>query len=199
MKYSLPSLRGLATSLLVLGSAYAFCQVGGSVSGSAVQQSTKHPAGKRITAAPKGQISTYSFFPAIDTSINQRGFRPRPGENKMSLPSGEPNNLRSGGITGAATNRMGAYFPGVSFTGLIPPDCHAATGLTHVVQTVNSRIAFYNKTTGTSTFNQDSSTFFSGMGAGTFQFDPRVIYDQYNDRFIMVFLAQDDAGELSQV
>jgi hypothetical protein len=149
--------------------------------------------------APKGQISTYSFFPAIDTSINQRGFRPRPGENKMSVPSGEPNSLAAGSLGGSTTNRMGAYFPGVSFTGLIPPDCHAATGTTHVVQTVNSRIAFYNKTTGVATFNQDSTTFFSGIGAGAFQFDPRVIYDQYNDRFILIFLAQDDASELSQI
>ncbi len=162
-------------------------------------KTVKIPAGKTFNAKSGGAVNTYSFFPQIDNSIQQRGFRPTPGGSNRVIPNGLPNGLVPGGLGAKAVANQGSLFPGIQFTGLIPPDCHAAVGTTHVVQVVNSNIAFYDKTNGTQTFAQSSSTFFSGLGAPSFQFDPRVVYDQYNDRFILIFLALDTGNSISQI
>src|SRR4029079_17880045 len=58
----------------LLACSVAYCQ-GSSATGSP-KQDIKIPAGRTIHAAPKGQINTYSFFPQIETSIKQKGFKP---------------------------------------------------------------------------------------------------------------------------
>ncbi len=86
----------------------------------------------------------------------------------------------------------------MQFTGSLPPDCHIAVGPNHVVQVVNSQISFYDKTTGAVQFTQASIQFFSGSGAATDQFDPRIMYDQYNSRWIYLTLALGASG-VSQI
>ncbi|MEX2242505.1 MAG: hypothetical protein WD716_01530 [Fimbriimonadaceae bacterium] len=163
-------------------------------------KTTKHAAGPKIALESLSTVNTYSFFPAIDNSIGQKAIRPRPREANRPLPVGRSNRLIAGSTTSQTNSNTGALFPGIQFTGLVPPDCSAAVGLGHIVQTVNSRIAFYDKVTELATFLQNSTQFFAGLpGVVSFQFDPRAIYDQYNDRFIIIFLAQDDGSSASQV
>jgi hypothetical protein len=162
------------------------------------QVNVEHDPSPTREAVPKGQIDTASFFPQIDTTIGQRGFRPRPGEKMGGLPLDRPNGLVAGGLGGSSLGVPSAKFPGIGFTGWIPPDCSSAVGTSHVVQTVNSSIAFFDKATGNMTFSQASTQFFAGIGAVSFQFDPRAVYDQYNDRFIILFLGQDDGTATSQ-
>ncbi|NIL95676.1 MAG: hypothetical protein GTO62_00645, partial [Planctomycetales bacterium] len=42
--------------------------------------------------------------------------------------------------------------------------------------------------------SQSLSSFFSSLSPATDTFDPKVIYDQYNDRFVVVTLEQTDTA-----
>ncbi len=84
-----------------------------------------------------------------------------------------------------------------TFTGIddnntrFPPDTHGAAGPSHLVETLNSEVAFFDKSTGTSLSRVSLQGFWSALGTGptqpaNFPFDPKVIYDQYSGRFIVV-------------
>ncbi|MCB0685421.1 MAG: hypothetical protein KDC53_02815 [Saprospiraceae bacterium] len=66
----------------------------------------------------------------------------------------------------------------------IPPDPHATAGMSHLVNVVNKSIEWYTKT-GTQQNSQSLQSFFS---AATGTFDPKVIYDSYSNRFVVVTL-----------
>jgi hypothetical protein len=92
----------------------------------------------------------------------------------------------------------GAHWPAIGFTGWVPPDPTLAVGPNHVVVTVNSQIAFYDKA-GNQQFNQGAQTFFAGLGAGSFQFDPRVSYDRISGRWVIIFDEEDDNSATSKI
>ncbi|MCP4356488.1 MAG: hypothetical protein GY796_00520 [Chloroflexi bacterium] len=77
----------------------------------------------------------------------------------------------------------------------IPPDPIAAAGPNHVVSVVNVAIQWHTKA-GVQQNNQSLQTFFSGSSPAptTVTFDPKVIYDQYEDRFVVVTLEKIDTG-----
>ncbi len=75
----------------------------------------------------------------------------------------------------------------------IPPDSHAATGPDHVVTVVNVSMRFHTKT-GTEVYGDGLKQFFTGLTPATFTFDPKVLYDQYNGRFVVVTLEQTDVA-----
>jgi hypothetical protein len=79
-------------------------------------------------------------------------------------------------FAGNAANNMG----GLS----IPPDPYGAAGPSHVVNVVNTSIEWYTKA-GTLINSQSLQSFFS---SATNTFDPKVLYDQYADRFVVVTL-----------
>ncbi len=81
----------------------------------------------------------------------------------------------------------------------IPPDPHCAAGLTHVINIGNCIIEWRPKSAPLDVpqYRNSLKGFFAGaVGAGgigtlgTTCFDPKVIYDQYQDRFIVVALEQ---------
>ena len=73
----------------------------------------------------------------------------------------------------------------------IPPDPIGAVGLNHVVNIVNTSIEWYTKT-GTNQHSQSLSGFFSSLTPLTHTFDPKVIYDQYANRFVVLSLEATD-------
>ncbi len=89
----------------------------------------------------------------------------------------------------------GTGFEGISQTEWSPPDPTLAVGPDHVVMTVNSAIAFYDKS-GNETFSTALGTpgspgFFETVGASSnFVFDPKCFYDQKTGRFIVMALEQ---------
>jgi hypothetical protein len=78
---------------------------------------------------------------------------------------------------------------GINNNGLynIPPDPIGASGLIHVVSVVNTSIEWYTKT-GFQQNSESLSSFFSSLSPLTETFDPKVIYDQYANRFLVVAL-----------
>ncbi len=87
----------------------------------------------------------------------------------------------------------------------IPPDPHCAVGPEHVINITNVIIQWRPKvgTADPPQYENSLMGFFGavpGTLAGDFGFDPKVIYDQYNSRFVVVFLQQTDpaAGDPSE-
>jgi hypothetical protein len=97
-----------------------------------------------------------------------------------------------------------AFVGGISFTGydfntnptlnggfyFIPPDPIGAAGPDRLIAVVNVGIECKTKT-GVLVFIDDLHDFFSALGdstLGTFTFDPKVVYDHYEDRFVVVTL-----------
>ena len=85
-------------------------------------------------------------------------------------------------------------FSGLGDAGtVIPPDTMGAVGPSHLMEILNDRVGFFNKSTGQLISSVTLQSFWSSLGTGTGQpanypFDPKVIYDQYNGRFIAVTL-----------
>lgn len=71
----------------------------------------------------------------------------------------------------------------------IPPDPIGVAGPNHLVAVVNVMIDWYLKD-GTRQFRDALQDFFAPLSPLTFTFDPKVIYDQYEDRFVVVTLEQ---------
>lgn len=74
----------------------------------------------------------------------------------------------------------------------IPPDPIGAAGIDHVVSVTNVVMEFRTKT-GVLTSQQLLRTFFAPLAPINFLFDPKVIYDQHADRFVIVALEVNDA------
>lgn len=139
-------------------------------------------------------IDTRRFYPQVDTSAHTRQFE-KEHELKIVFPFGRANNLVAGGILAETTiaPTTSTKFPGISATGAEPPDPDIAVGPNHVVEVVNSSIAFYTKQ-GSKVFEQTFQNFFKSISPEAFDFDPKVIYDQISKRFVVLDLGLNDAS-----
>ncbi len=104
-------------------------------------------------------------------------------------------------LTSASSFTIGVNFTGSNYnnSGFIPPDTMGAVGPNHVVELLNGRYAVYNKS---GSFIQGSTLdqFWVSAGvtpAGSFSFDPRVVYDKYSGRWFAV--AVDNGGGANNV
>jgi hypothetical protein len=80
-------------------------------------------------------------------------------------------------------------FAAIPSTGWIPPDCTMATGISHIVASVNSSVAVYDKNTGAQLLLRTLTVWFSNVVQGLTIFDPKVLYDQHNGRFVLLAVA----------
>ncbi|MBS1724040.1 MAG: hypothetical protein JSS66_13930 [Armatimonadetes bacterium] len=151
-------------------------------------QSGTIPAAKTFRTAPGVRMNTSSFFPQIDNTISPMKMG-SPNESRRTNRTGTANNLGFGGIGNSASTDLGPKFKGIEYTGYFPPDCHMAVSKTHIVQVVNTTIAFYTKS-GTLQFksNMGPNGFFSGTGAFPDQSDPKVFFDPISQRFFVLIL-----------
>lgn len=76
----------------------------------------------------------------------------------------------------------------------VPPDPHAAAGTLHLVNVANVTIRFHQKD-GTLDYSDALADFFASLAPANFTFDPKVVYDQYSDRFVVVTLEVVDGGD----
>ncbi|MCW5936607.1 MAG: hypothetical protein KIT11_04795 [Fimbriimonadaceae bacterium] len=141
--------------------------------------------------------TTETFFPQINRSVFQRAIRPENPKMPRPIPVSEfvPEERIVANDTRAT---FGKYFPGVSYNGSNPPDPHLACGPAHLIQVVNTEIAFYTKA-GVKVFQQslDNVGFFKGVAQTDFVFDPRVIYDFHSKRFFVVAIEYRDSPQNS--
>ena len=115
-----------------------------------------------------------------------------PKHGKPEIAVGPGNDLEAGDLGDFQRIIPNEKFPGISQTPLSPPDPSLAVGPNHIVQVVNSSIAFFLKD-GTMQFlqvlnNSQNPGFFDEVGASSFVFDPKCFYDHYSDRFFVLAL-----------
>ena len=74
----------------------------------------------------------------------------------------------------------------------IPPDPSGAVGTSHVCHVVNTAIHCHNKTTGVAAtgFPKSMSSFFTSLSPANAGFDPKILWDQYEGRFVVVHLVK---------
>ncbi|MCZ6834753.1 MAG: hypothetical protein O7G85_03170 [Planctomycetota bacterium] len=72
-----------------------------------------------------------------------------------------------------------------------PPDTCGAIGPNHFVEVVNRNFAVYDRTSGSELVNIHLQSFLPGSNG-----DPRVVWDQYDNRFIVIVSDFDDSKRL---
>ena len=155
-----------------------------------------------------GDVATTTISPVvIDTAafpVQRQSNRPwtgpttRPGKllpphgRDKTLAEGPRLRLPLGSVSDEVKVSPRSPFPGISQTPWTPPDPTLAVGPNHIVSTVNSAVAFYDKSGNELFFARLDSTgspgFFEEIGAGSFCFDPKCFYDHNEDRFVIMAL-----------
>ena len=93
------------------------------------------------------------------------------------------------GLAPVAAPSGSAHFAGISATGWLPPDCTLAAGPEHVLASVNSSLAIYNKAGGAAVLQRTLSQWFSNVIQGMTVFDPKALYDQHAGRWVLLAVA----------
>jgi hypothetical protein len=79
-----------------------------------------------------------------------------------------------------------------------PSDTTGAVGDSYFVTAVNTQLAVYDKT-GLQVVAPIQLDVLHSATTGHFAFDPKVVYDPYNDTFVVVYLVQEDSPQLSLI
>ncbi|GEM_PF-4588375 len=87
-------------------------------------------------------------------------------------------------------------FSGISYTAWYPPDPTAAVGPNHIIVMVNGSWAIYDKT-GSKLYQTTLASWWANVSPLGSVFDPKVIYDQYAGRWILLAVAHDAATGIS--
>ena len=155
------------------------------------------------TSAPGQSVSTTAFPPLPPAGLERFGFPPehavsllpdpfgmRPplaplGSNEQDDPSRFLGPARVAGPPGLLRS-----FEGILQTTNIPPDPILAVGPNHLMALVNRFFAVFTKD-GSNLQQIYGPTWFNNVAPGNNAFDPKVIYDHFDDRWVMVWLAVD--------
>ena len=89
----------------------------------------------------------------------------------------------------AAAPSSAANFAGIAATGWLPPDCTLAAGPQHLLASVNSSVAVYNKTGGAALIRKTLTAWFSNVIQQATIFDPKALYDQHAARWVLAAVA----------
>ncbi len=83
----------------------------------------------------------------------------------------------------------------------IPPDTHGAVDGTYAIAALNSSVRIRNKTTHASVSNVSLNSFWGSalLGSGGGAFDPRIHYDAYTNRWIMVAVSVNGSMTNSEI
>ncbi len=108
---------------------------------------------------------------------------------KRDYKQGPANSLvrRPGSLPPRTSLKNSKMFPGIGATGWEPPDADIAVGQNHVLEVVNSSLAWFDKD-GNEQFQQPFATFFAGQNPSSFIFDPKAFYDPGSNRYFVVAL-----------
>ena len=116
---------------------------------------------------------------------------PKEGSNYFEDPS-----LMGDGIT--SNPLLLKDFPGIPQTNSIPPDPHCAVGPDHFMAVVNSSFRIYDKD-GNVIKTIAADNWFSNVFPNAGAFDPKVLYDMIGQRWIMVWLQQNDGAQTANL
>ena len=113
-------------------------------------------------------------------------------ENKFQSPPppSVTGDVKKGAVSNLASTVNCKGFEGLNeiLTGGAPPDVSMALGVDHMVMAINTGILITNKNTGY--IDSIANTTFWGSLGFTDLFDPKIMYDQVSNRWIMCIVAQ---------
>jgi hypothetical protein len=107
----------------------------------------------------------------------------------------EDSNMGKSGVLDTVQSLLFKDFQGLMDPGnYIPPDPYIAAGPNHLIAVDNSRFAIYDKQGNViKTISADS--WYSSVLTGAGAFDPKVLYDHFAKKWIMVWLDQDNTTQ----
>ena len=123
-------------------------------------------------------------IPEVNTGSKSSGLQEETPAQVNSMDIGGPLVPSPGpaqNFQGAVDEAVGG---GPSGTFTIPPDTTAAVGLDKVMVMLNNNVVIQDKTTGAQLSLVSLTSFWSSTGA-TGTFDPRILYDAFNNRWIV--------------
>ncbi len=172
----LPVNGALVVCCLTLTGALAFAQDASSKT--TVRYPTAHAVSHPLREMP------------IDASPTEEQEAPRPLPVPLmtrGLTATKSDPVRQSAVRPYVSATKGIDFDGVPANGFAPSDVNLAVGPNHIVQTVNVRIAVYNKSGTLLSGPTNFTTFFASLGgncaAGSS--DPIVNYDRLADRWVV--------------
>jgi len=92
---------------------------------------------------------------------------------------------------------LGFNFPGAQIqdSGVHPPDTMGAVGPNHFMEVINGNVSIFLKNTGERIASESLLSFFRDSGLDTCQkIDPRVLFDQHSERWIVITACGDSVG-----
>ncbi len=164
--------------------------------------------GPATGSVPGGVVVSTNDFSNVSLYI----FKARPTRNKKSwklIPNESPLltdespltskfidgvQLQKSLVTSVDSSIVLKSFEGIQMTNSIPPDPYIAVGPNHIMLLVNSTFRICKKN-GETLKTIAASDWFETALAGANPFDPKVIYDQFSNRWVMVWLHADDASK----
>jgi len=129
--------------------------------------------------APKAKLPKSTAERTKDSAKKKDELSARPMAVTPMEPGAEP----------VAAPTASINFAGIATTGWIPPDCTMAVGPLHVLLSVNSSLAIYNKTGGAAVLQRTLTQWFSNVVQGMTIFDPKAVYDQHAGRWVVLAVA----------
>jgi hypothetical protein len=156
-------------------------------------------AGNRISGKP-GVPDTSAKINFTDLQQRQSGTglveeipEPEEGPRDKALPPGAVVRRENAPASAATEPLVASPPPLASFQALsddnsyVPPDTQGAVGPNHLMVAHNTQVRIQNKS-GTAISTTSLNNFWFSLGHSS-MFDPRVLYDRFSDRWIMVSLA----------
>src|ERR1051326_7712359 len=137
---------------------------------------------------PSGRVAPIRRLPGYEEGEGQAGLEREELESRRAVPEPE---------VSAPTPRAAVIsegFAGMNFNdtlGFVPPDTHAATGPSHILETVNTTFSIYNRTTKVRVSGPNDLASFFGLASNHFLTDPVVAYDEIDNPF---FIGVNDLG-----
>ncbi len=163
--------------------------------------------GPAVGSVPSGgTVNTGTFFKTNEIGTpRERGTRNvvTPYKEPMKIDFGqgviptqstytEDRNIGTSNLTEVSPSILLKSFKGHSMGNSIPPDPHVAIGPTHVLATVNVSIGIWDKE-GNLVKMISPDTWFQSLVPNPDCFDPNILYDHFDKKWIMTWDSQDDA------
>ena len=154
------------------------------------------PAAAERQARPHARTAARAIVHGHVTAASQN----RPTSFEVFAQRSRPR-LSTHGSTEAPSTRLPAFqfgFDGLADPFSRPSDTTGALGDSFYVVAVNTQVAVYDRT-GVQVVAPIQLDALHPDSSGRLSFDPKVVYDQYNDTFLVVYLVEEDSPRLSLI
>ncbi|MFQ3596838.1 MAG: T9SS type A sorting domain-containing protein [Chloroherpetonaceae bacterium] len=162
------------------------------------------PSGAVFSTEGFGNTDAVSTIPGINGRVFNAKNQPPPTVAPPDVPAPlapegsnyiEDPRLAGNALESSSTRPLLlATTNGVPQGSWIPPDPHCAVGPNHVIFVDNGRIRILDKK-GNALRTINANTWYSNVQPGVGAFDCKILYDHHDNRWIMVWLDQDNAAQ----